>query len=138
VSRAAGTLHVLVGLLEDARGRVLVNRRRPGTHMAGFWEFPGGKRAPGEERLDALRRELHEELGVMLLEAAPFIELVHDYAERRVRLDVWLVERYEGEPSALEQQELRWLAPEELALIDLLPADRPIVDALLARSHTCR
>jgi 8-oxo-dGTP diphosphatase len=63
---------------------------------------------------------------------------VHDYAERRVRLDVWLVERYEGEPSALEQQELRWLAPEELALIDLLPADRPIVDALLARARARR
>ena len=95
-----GTVHVLVGLIGDAHGRWLVNRRRSGTHMAGFWEFPGGKRAAGEERYDALRRELQEELGIEVLAAEPFSELVHDYPDNRVRLDVWRIVRYRGEPQS--------------------------------------
>ena len=123
-------LLVLVGLLTDPAGRVLVNRRRPGTHMAGYWEFPGGKAAPGESRLEALRRELDEELGIEVLEAAPLMELVHEYPERHVTLDVWRVTRYAGAPHGREQQELRWVSIEELATIGLLPADQPIVAAL--------
>src|SRR5690606_16728812 len=125
-------VHVLVGILADASGRVLVNRRRPGTHMAGFWEFPGGKRGPAEARLDALRRELAEELGIDVLAASPLLELVHEYPEKRVRLDVWWVERYAGEPRGLEGQAIRWVVPDELREIGLLPADAPIIDALLA------
>ncbi|HEY8518451.1 MAG TPA: 8-oxo-dGTP diphosphatase MutT [Gammaproteobacteria bacterium] len=124
-------LHVLVGLLTNARGEVLVNRRRPGTHMAGYWEFPGGKSLPGEDRLAALRRELHEELGVEVLEAEPVLELAHEYPERSVVLDVWRVERFGGEPHAREGQEIRWVPVAELETIGLLPADRPIVDLLL-------
>ena len=129
----ANEIHVLVGILEDADRRVLVNQRRPGTHMEGFWEYPGGKRAPGEGPFDALRRELAEELGIEVLEATPWMELVHDYPEQRVRLDIWLVERWSGEPKGLEGQPLRWVPVGELAEIGLLPADRPIIDALLAR-----
>lgn len=121
---------MLVGILEDADGRVLVNRRRPGTHMAGFWEFPGGKRAPREARFDALKRELAEELGVKVLAASPLIELVHDYPEKRVRLDVWRVERYAGEPHGREGQAIQWVLPNALHDIGLLPADAPIIDAL--------
>ncbi|HEX6996730.1 MAG TPA: 8-oxo-dGTP diphosphatase MutT [Gammaproteobacteria bacterium] len=124
-------LHVLVGLLVNRRGEVLVNRRRPGTHMAGYWEFPGGKSRPGEERLAALRRELREELGIEVVDARPVLELAHDYPERSVTLDVWRVERFGGEPYAREGQELRWVPVPELATIGLLPADRPIVDFLL-------
>jgi mutator protein MutT len=133
----ATEIHVLVGIIEDADGRVLVNQRRPGTHMAGFWEFPGGKRDEGETARGALCRELAEELGIDVLEAAPMLELVHQYPEKRVRLDVWRVERYAGEPRGLERQALRWVAAESLTEIGLLPADTPIVDALLlARAHS--
>jgi 8-oxo-dGTP diphosphatase len=130
----ASIVEVLVGIIEDAEGRILVNRRRPGTHMAGYWEFPGGKRAPGETRLDALRRELDEELGIAVLEAAPLLELRHDYPDKRVSLDVWRVRRYAGEPFAREGQELRWAASRELRSIGLLPADAPFVDALIDAS----
>src|SRR5690606_5667098 len=69
--------------------------------------------------------------------ASPWMELVHDYPGQRVRLDVWLVERWSGEPQGLEGQPLRWVPVDELADIGLLPADRPILDALVAR-HAAR
>ncbi len=99
--------------------------------MAGFWEFPGGKRSEGEGRREALERELNEELGIRLLAAAPFMRLDHDYPETWVALDVWIVSGYTGEPRGLEGQQLEWLEPAALAEIELLPADRPIVDRLV-------
>jgi 8-oxo-dGTP diphosphatase len=123
---------VLVGLIADGHGRWLVNQRRAGTHMAGYWEFPGGKLASGEEPLAALRRELDEELGIEVLEAEPLIELFHDYPEKRVRLDVWRVLRHRGVVVAREGQALRWAAVDELAGLPLLAADQPIIDKLRA------
>jgi 8-oxo-dGTP diphosphatase len=136
-----GRVHVLVGLIGDGHGRWLVNQRRAGTHRAGAWEFPGGKRAPGEGRGAALERELAEELGIEVLEAEPLLELVHDYPDKQVRLDVWLVRRYRGAVTAREGQPLRWVTVEELRGLALLEADGPIVDALAAGragGATCR
>jgi 8-oxo-dGTP diphosphatase len=129
VSRQA-PVHVLVGLITDGAGRWLVNRRRAGSHMAGRWEFPGGKRQPGEASIAALRRELDEELGIEVLEAAPWFELLHDYPDRSVRLDIWRVGRYGGEVAAREGQALRWVTIEELRELELLEADWPIVERL--------
>jgi 8-oxo-dGTP diphosphatase len=125
-------LHVLVGLIGDARGRWLVNQRRPGTDLAGFWEFPGGKRHANETPFAALRRELDEELGIDVLAAESWLELVHDYPDKRVLLDVWRVLDYRGEVSAREGQALDWVAAARLAALPLLPADLPIVAALLS------
>src|SRR5690606_40166110 len=116
-----------VGIIEDAEGRVLVNQRRPGTHMAGYWEFPGGKRSRGEGRREALDRELAEELGIEVQDATPLLELSHTYPEKRVRLDVWVVVRYAGEPRGLEGQPLRWVPVDELLEVGILPAAAPIV-----------
>jgi 8-oxo-dGTP diphosphatase len=127
----AKPLHVLVGLIGDARGRWLVNQRRPGTDLAGFWEFPGGKRHSGETPFAALRRELHEELGIDVLAAEPWLELLHDYPDKKVLLDVWRVLDYRGEAGAREGQALDWVEPAALAALPLLPADLPIVEALL-------
>jgi 8-oxo-dGTP diphosphatase len=126
----ADPVHVLVGLIGDASGRWLVNRRRPGTHLAGSWEFPGGKLQPGETRLAALRRELDEELGIDVVAAEPLLELVHDYPEKRVRLDVWRVLDYRGTATPREAQELAWVAVEALESLPLLAADLPIIAAL--------
>ena len=87
---------VVVGLINDGSGRWLVNCRPPGTPLAGSWEFPGGKRRPGELARAALERELDEELGIAVLEADPVLVLEHDYPDKRVRLDVWHVRRYRG------------------------------------------
>ena len=124
-------LHVLVGLIGDAQGRWLVNQRRPGTDLAGFWEFPGGKRHADETPFAALRRELDEELGIDVLAAEPWLRLEHDYPDKKVLLDVWRVLDFRGEVRAREGQALDWVAPPRLAALPLLPADLPIVAALL-------
>jgi 8-oxo-dGTP diphosphatase len=123
-------LRVVAAVLRDASGRVLIAQRPAGKHMAGYWEFPGGKIAPGESSEQALRRELAEELGVALGRCHPLLQLRHDYADRVVELDVFMVDEYGGEPCGLEAQALRWVAAAELAAQGLLPADRPIVEAL--------
>ena len=128
----------MAGLIADSSGRVLVGRRRAGTHMEGYWEFPGGKRRPGEGPRGALVRELREELGIIVLGAEFMAELTHRYPDRRVRLELWRVDRFDGEPHAREGQALKWVAPENLLALPLLPADRPLVEELLAsrvKSH---
>lgn len=127
------TVRVVAGALFDARGRVLIAQRPAGTHMAGRWEFPGGKIDAGETELDALRRELKEELGVTLRAAERLLELSHDYPERRVELCMWRVSSYTGVPLSLQAQALKWVDPAQLEREDLLEADRPIV-ALLTGS----
>jgi 8-oxo-dGTP diphosphatase len=123
-------IHVVAGALADADGRVLIAQRPRGRHMAGRWEFPGGKLAAGEDPLLGLKRELAEELGVAVRGARPLIRLRHEYPDRRVLLDVWQVTDYEGEPKALDSQALAWARPDDLPRHDLLEADRAIVTAL--------
>jgi mutator protein MutT len=123
-------IHVVAAAVMDAAERVLVAQRPPGTHLAGGWEFPGGKLEPGEERSAGLARELHEELGISIGTPRPLIRVRHAYPSREILLDVWVVRHYHGEPQGLDGQPLRWCTLEELATVDLLPADGPIVRAL--------
>jgi mutator protein MutT len=128
---APGVVHVVAAAVTDAEGRVLIARRPPGKHLAGSWEFPGGKVEPGETRVQALGRELREELGITLVgPPRPLIRVRHGYSFGEVLIDMWVVTRYEGEPTGLDGQKLRWCTQDELAEADLLPADRPIVRAL--------
>lgn len=117
-------------MLRDRSGRVLLARRPAGTHQGGLWEFPGGKVEPGESPVRALGRELQEELGIHLLHHRPLIRITHAYPDRRVLLDVHLVDRWEGNPRGLEGQPLTWVAPERLADHPMPAADGPIVDAI--------
>jgi 8-oxo-dGTP diphosphatase len=121
---------VVAAALYDGDGRVLIAQRPAGKHMAGRWEFPGGKVSAGESEGCALARELHEELGIEVLTAHPFMRLTHAYADRDVELSLWLVDRYAGEPRPLDGQALRWVAPAHLSGEDILEADRAFVAAL--------
>jgi 8-oxo-dGTP diphosphatase len=131
-------VHVVAGALFDAEGRVLIAERPAGKHMAGRWEFPGGKVDPGEDEGAALHRELAEELGIEVIEARPFLTLTHDYADRRIELAMWIVERFRGEPRGLDGQRLRWIDVSQLPGADMLEADRPLVEALMARTAASR
>jgi mutator protein MutT len=123
-------IHVVAAAVIDAKGRVLIAQRPRGKHLAGGWEFPGGKLEPGEERLAGLARELREELGITIATPRPLMRLRHAYPSREVLLDIWVVRCYSGEPRGLDGQALRWCTQDELATADLLPADTPIVAAL--------
>jgi len=124
-------VHVAAAAVIDAAGRVLIAQRPPGTHLAGGWEFPGGKLEPGEERVAGLARELREELGITIQgQPRPLIRVRHEYPAREVLLDIWVVTRYQGEPQGLDGQALRWVTQDELPATKLLPADQPIVAAL--------
>jgi mutator protein MutT len=123
-------IHVVAGAVMDAAERVLIAQRPAGQHLAGGWEFPGGKLEPGEERLAGLARELQEELGIAIAMPRPLIRVRHAYPSREVLLDVWVVRHYSGEPRGLDGQALRWCTRDELAEVELLPADGPIVRAL--------
>jgi len=128
-------VRVVAAVLRDAQQRVLIAQRPPGKHMAGYWEFPGGKLAAGESSPQALARELDEELGITLRRCHPLLQLRHDYADRRVELEVFVVDEYAGEPSGREGQALKWVAAAELAGQALLPADQPIIQALAGQAH---
>src|SRR3984885_1554727 len=130
-SSSGPVIHVVAGAVVDTAGRVLIAQRPAGKHMAGGWEFPGGKLEPGEERLAGLARELREELGISIIgQPRPLIRVRHAYPAREVLLDIWVVTRYQGEPQGLDGQALRWVTQDELPAAKLLPADKPIVAAL--------
>jgi 8-oxo-dGTP diphosphatase len=129
---------VAAGVLDDADGRVLITQRRAGSHAAGRWEFPGGKLRAGESPGQGLARELEEELGILVQHADPLIAYRHEYDRRIVDLHVWRVSRYRGQPSGREGQPLRWIEVADLLSCGLLPADRPIVDLLLAEPRRPR
>jgi 8-oxo-dGTP diphosphatase len=122
---------VVAAVLYDAAGSVLIAQRPPGKHMAGRWEFPGGKVAAGETEAAALTRELREELGIEVRAGRPLMRLTYDYEDRSVELSLWIVERFSGVPRAREGQLLRWVPPAQLPDEDLLEADRPFVEALV-------
>lgn len=128
--------YVVAGALFDRFGRLLLAERPPGKHMAGGWEFPGGKRERGEQRIEALRRELREEIGVEIFEAEPLIRYEHAFADRTVMLDLWFVTRYTGEPQSLEGQRLKWVTLEQLESVGLLEADWPMIEPLRKRARS--
>ncbi len=120
----------MAGVMVDAVGRVLLAQRPPGKHLAGLWEFPGGKIEPSEPPASALIRELCEELGVLAEVAEPLIRVPWQYDGRRLLLDAWMVRGWEGEPVSLEGQALQWCLPSAIDPAILAPADRPILQAL--------
>lgn len=132
MNNAVKVVRVVAGALFDREGRVLIAQRPAGKHMAGRWEFPGGKMDERETEFQALVRELREELGVEVSAAERMLELTHDYPERRVELYMWKVTAYSGQPGSLDGQALKWVLPVELTNEDILEADRPIIEALNA------
>ncbi|MBA6412950.1 8-oxo-dGTP diphosphatase MutT [Parahaliea sp. F7430] len=123
-------LQVAVGVVLNSRREILLTRRAVEVHQGGLWEFPGGKLEPGETVLEALGRELREELGIEVTKSTPLLEVRHDYAEGSVLLDVHIVWAFEGSPQALEGQPMAWVRQEALDDYAFPAANMPIIAAL--------
>jgi 8-oxo-dGTP diphosphatase len=125
--------NVAAGILCDADGRVLIAERLGGGPFDGLWEFPGGKIRPDETSRQALSRELAEELGIEVTACASFMNLRHEYDDRIVTLEFFIVSEWKCDPVGREGQELRWVPAALLNADELLPADVPVVAALQLR-----
>lgn len=130
-ARSAPPLEVAVGLVLDPEGRVLVSRRLAGRHLAGYWEFPGGKIDTGESAFVGLARELHEELGIVVQAAVQCLTVRHDFAECSVSLRVFRVTEWSGEVRGREGQEWAWREPSTLDPADFPAANHPMFQALV-------
>ena len=117
--------------LIDADGRVLIAQRPAGKPMAGLWEFPGGKRQPGEDAAAALVREIREELGALLTVGEVIDTVDWQYPEKSVRL-VFFRGTIAGEPRPLEGQEMAWVVPADLSHYEFPPADASLLERLTA------
>lgn len=126
----ATPIEVVAGVIRDDRGRILLAQRGEGSHLAGLWEFPGGKRDVGESRWQALVRELDEELGIVASAGRPLIATPFTYPGKSIRLDAWTVDAYSGTPWSREGQHLQWMEVADLHTMSMPAADRPVVAAL--------
>lgn len=126
---AEAEIQVAAAVIVGHDGRILLARRPDHVHQGGLWEFPGGKLEPDESPCAALVRELSEELGIRVTRARPLIQVPHAYPDKRVRLQVWRVEAWAGEPHGREGQPLQWVEPDALPDLDFPAANRPIVTA---------
>jgi len=124
------TINVAAGILCDDSGRILIAERLCSGPFEGLWEFPGGKIAAGETASDALLRELAEELGIEVTAYSTFMNLRHEYNDRIVTIEFFMVGDWNNEPVGREGQALRWVAKGELDSSELLPADVPVVEAI--------
>jgi 8-oxo-dGTP diphosphatase len=122
-------VRVTAGIIEGD-GKVLIGRRKPGKHMGGKWEFPGGKIEPGETPEESLVRELAEELGVQARVGRFLGRAFFEGDGVSLELLVYRVEGVEGTPVLREHEELRWVKPEELLSYDLADSDRAVVKEL--------
>lgn len=123
-------IEVVAGVLVDAQHRLLLTERRPSQDFAGCWEFPGGKRNIGENANTALLRELHEELGIWATTIEPLICIPWVYPHQSLVLEGLRVHSWQGTPHGREGQRLAWLAPEEIDIASMPPADRPLLAAV--------
>jgi len=123
-------IHVAAAVITDARGRVLLNRRRGDSDLPGLWEFAGGKCEPGETPQQALTRELHEELGIEADIGPWLMDIPQCYPDKRLRLCVYCVTQWKGIARGREGQAITWVNRDKLTRYCMPPADQPVVAAL--------
>nr|WP_282557235.1 MULTISPECIES: 8-oxo-dGTP diphosphatase MutT [Providencia] len=123
-------LHIAAGIIRNAQQQIFITERPDGTHMAGFWEFPGGKLEKGEEAEEALVRELEEEVGIIVTESQLFHRVDHEFDDRFITLYFFIVSNWDNEPYGKEGQKSRWIEQKDLVANEFPPANRVIVDML--------
>ena len=123
------SVQVVAGILQRDN-KILVAQRPVGKPYSGLWEFPGGKIEKNESGEHALRRELHEELGIEVNAAQLLFHHEYSYPDKIVHLQVWQVTHFSGEPQGKESQELKWVSLAEMLELNLLEGNWPIVDKI--------
>jgi len=124
--------HVAVGVIYNStKDKVLITKRSKNQHLAGYWEFPGGKVERNENVNTALKRELFEELGIKVINAEAFTLICHDYDDKKVLLDVWQVYEWRGTPESRESQEFCWARISELGNYKFPDANKHIIQSIL-------
>jgi len=127
-------IHVACVILEDSEGQIFVAKRPEGKALAGGWEFPGGKIEAGESHTAALKREVREELEIEIEVGAPLPASSYDYAFGTVVLYPYRASILSGIINLIEHPEGRWLARKDLPNLHWVPADIPIMRALLTQT----
>ena len=123
-------VRVAAAVIFGADGQVLLAQRPPGKAYAGYWEFPGGKLEPGESAAHALARELHEELGITVERAAPWIVQEFVYPHAHVELDFFRVFEWSGTPTGHDGQAFVWQTPGAFDVAPMLPANTRVMASL--------
>ena len=125
-------IHVVAAIIWNRLepDRFLIAQRQKGKHLEGYWELPGGKLESGETAWQALQREITEEINIRVIAASPYMRVYFRYPERNILLDTWVVDDYQGEVEAREQQPIAWIGLNEIDRYRFPPADVPILDAI--------
>lgn len=123
-------VHVAVAVIQNSEGQYFIAKRSQDSHQGGLWEFPGGKVEVNESVLEALKRELFEEVGITLVQASPLIQIHHNYSDKSVLLDVWQIKRFTGTASGNEGQETRWINEKDFSCYDFPAANLPIIKSI--------
>ena len=126
---------VVAAVISDVEGKILLARRPEGTHMAGLWEFPGGKVEDGESYSEALVRELNEELGISVEIGQPLTFAIHTEKDLEILLLFFSATIIAGRPRPLEGQEIMWVRPDELRSYQMPPPDDEVVSLLVNRNE---
>lgn len=131
----AKRIHVAAAIIY-CDGRFLLSKRQNHQHQGGKWEFPGGKVEQGETAELALKRELQEEINIVIdvdshtQATVPFYQLEFEYPEKVVLLEFFLVNEFSGEPLGLEGQEVNWFSKTELLKLSFPDANVPVLEKI--------
>lgn len=126
-------IEIAIGIIRSQDCEIFITQRGEDSHLAGFWEFPGGKIEPGETPYKTLQREIAEEVDI-LIHNAQFLKVVkHSYNDRDITIHAYLVEEWDGVPFAKEGQPSRWVDQEDLNADEFPDANRPIIEMLKNR-----
>lgn len=121
---------ISIALVKNCRQQFLVSLRGENVHQANKWEFPGGKVEKGESFEQAMCRELKEEVGIIALNYQLLESKFFDYGDKQLHLHFYLVDKFMGDASGIEGQEIKWMTKKELALYSFPEANRSIIELL--------
>ncbi len=126
----ADLTHVVIAVIFNQHQQVLISLRGKDVHQGNLWEFPGGKVEIGESALQALKREIYEELNITIEKASPIKKISHHYHDKKILLDVWKIEAYSGMPQGQEGQAIKWQPINELKIDDFPRANISLIHSL--------